>query len=89
MSSLADFSYDEIYGVTLEEYTKIHNTTIDELINKTKIDIKILYNNLGDLMEQDLPYPSDFIIEKVLQTIKKKENHVSRLQEWKMQNFKK
>jgi hypothetical protein len=78
------FTYDEIYGVSIEEYTKRHNIDIEDLIKKTKIDIEILKENLKRTMSMKLQYPDDYIITEIFKTINKKEKHLEHLQNWRL-----
>ncbi len=80
------FSYDEIYGVNLDKYCRIHKTTINELIKKSELDIKILYDNLGVLIEAERKGPVSqqdrFLADSIHFIIGKKYKHVEHLKEW-------
>lgn len=78
-----NFTYDDIYGVTLDEYIKRHELTLDDLVNKTKRDINILKENLGKVLKRKLPYPDSYLETVIYQTIKKKEKHLDHLLDWK------
>jgi len=73
---------DLIYGVSLEEYCKIHNTNINELIKKTEIDIELIHKNLRKLIyEEDRLL--DPLVDECQMVREKKEKHLKRLKEWK------
>jgi len=75
------FDLEQLYDVSLDDYCKIHNTTIDNLINKTKIDINLLRSHLRELLEKDkLVEPITEAVERLLD---KKRKHLKRLEEWK------
>ncbi len=77
------FTYDELYGVDLDEYCRLHDTTIDALIKKSEIDIEIMYRNLDRLMRMNLSYEESHIIDTISFAIRKKEKHIFALQDWK------
>jgi hypothetical protein len=70
-----NYSYDEIYGVDIEEYCSLHNTTPQDLINKINIDIQILKNRLKEIINED----DHYLISVVYELINKKEKHKDRL----------
>ncbi len=82
------FSYDEIYGVNLDEYCKLHNTTVDDLIRKSNVDISILHSNLDVLLHKDLSHDEGYIIDFIFGLIKKKQDHIFKLEAWKSEDFK-
>lgn len=74
-------TYDELYGVTLDEYCRIHNTTIEKLIKKTEIDIDLLKKRLASLVfadEMDI-----YLVNEVHKLLSKKRKHLKRLKQWK------
>jgi hypothetical protein len=79
-----NFTYDDIYGVTLDEYVKRHGLDLEDLINKTKMDIAILKENLGKVIKDKLPYPDSYLETIIFQTIKKKERHLQHLLDWEI-----
>ncbi len=76
------YSYDDIYGIDLDEYCSLQNTTREEIISKIKIDINILKKNLEVNLKADLPYPNNYIVTVISNLIKKKEEHIQRIQAW-------
>ncbi len=79
---MTKFSYDELYGVDIDEYCKLHETTIAALIRKSQIDIKIMYDNLDSLLHQKLSHDDGFIIDTIFALIRKKEAHIFALEDW-------
>lgn len=77
-----DYSYDDIYGVDLETYCKVHNTTIDHLIEKIEIDINLLQSRMGELLEVEWSQQNNALITHIYNLIKKKDKHKERLKEW-------
>ncbi len=78
-------TYDELYGVNISEYCLAHNTTLEEIISKSEIDIEILKDNLRRLIEQDKSgnFPGVYNrITPVHSAIKKKQNHIDKLKDW-------
>ena len=75
-------NYYEIYGVTLEEYCKAHDITVDVLIKKVETDIRLLETRLQELVNKD-EYVVNPLINEVFQMLKKKEKHLKRLKGWK------
>ena len=89
-SSLYEFNYDEIYGVDITEYCSAHNTSMEDIIKKIKIDINLLKNRLQDLIysenfDKTLDYrKKDFLITVIFNLIKKKEAHLERIKNWEI-----
>jgi hypothetical protein len=79
-----NYTYDDIYGVSLDEYVKRHGLTLEDLIEKTKMDISILKENLSKVLKERRPYPDNYLETVIFQTIKKKEKHLEHLSEWKV-----
>ena len=79
---MSNYSYDEVYGIPLEEYLQRHNLTLEHIIDKINIDISILKENLGRTMDAKLPYPENHIEYVVFNAIKKKQEHLDRLLAW-------
>ena len=77
-----EYSYDEIYGVNIDEYAKLHGTTVQDLIEKTKLDIDILSKRLRYLVQHEEKIGTNHLITVVFNTISKKQKHLSRLEEW-------
>ena len=77
-----DFTLDEIYGIDLLEYCRIHSTTVEELIKKTEKDIEILKANLKHVVV-DEDRVTDPLVNRICKTISKKEKHLKRLKEWR------
>jgi hypothetical protein len=79
-----NYSYDDIYGISLDEYVKRHGLTLEGLIEKTKVDIGILKENLKKTLEEKKPYPDSYIENVIFQTIRKKEAHLEHLLDWEI-----
>ncbi len=75
------FTYDDLYGVGIDEYCFRHGITIDDLIHKSEIDIEIMSKNLKRLLTTD---PSNYLVDSIFFTIAKKRKHIQKLQEWKL-----
>jgi methyl coenzyme M reductase subunit C-like uncharacterized protein (methanogenesis marker protein 7) len=76
-----NYSYDELYGVDLNEYLKFHNKTKNQLEKEIERDIKLLKSNLDKLIkERDITDP---LIGSVYELLKKKSNHLKRIRKWK------
>lgn len=76
------FTYDDIYGIGIEEYLERHNQTLDELIVKNEIDMEILKENLHKVLNAKLPYPESYLETEVYKSIQKKTKHLNRLKMW-------
>ena len=73
--------YNNLYGISLEDYIKEQETTLSSLIQKVQKDILLLENNLKKVIkDKDLTDPDVNII---FNTIKKKQKHLQRLKDWK------
>jgi len=75
-----DYTIEEVFGVSIIDYLKIHNKTIDELINEVKINVNILKSNLKERLNNDL---LDDLTEFIKQKLNDKEKHLKRLEELK------
>ena len=76
-------NYDEIYGVDLDTYCKLHGVSVDKLIEKVKTDIKLLQNNLHYLVWVKNVDVCDLLVREVYYLLQKKEKHLQRLKRWK------
>ena len=76
------YSYDDIYGVSLDNYCAAHGLTPDDLIKKVKTDIDILKANLSKVLAEKRPYPDNYLETVIFKTIKKKEKHLEHLLDW-------
>jgi len=81
---MSNYTYDDIYGISLDEYCKWHNLKLDDLIKKVQVDIDILKVNLDKTLRKKLPYPESYLETVIFQTIKKKEKHLQHLLDWKV-----
>jgi hypothetical protein len=77
-----NYNYDDIYGVSLDEYVARQGITLEDLINKTKMDIAILKENLRRVVKEDRPYPDNYLETVIFKTISKKEKHLDHLLDW-------
>lgn len=79
---MQEIGYDELYGLNIDEYCKAHNISINDLINKTSIDIDLLKKRL-----QYLIWTKDEILNpltcEVFKLLNKKQKHLERLKKWK------
>jgi len=66
-----------LYGVDLNDYASIHNTTVTNIVNKTIKDIDILENNLNSI--DDI---MDCRVEPICKLLKKKRKHLEKLKDW-------
>jgi len=78
-----DFSYDELYGIDLDEYLLKHRKTIDELINEISIDISILENNLRNKINCN---DDCYLINSIVSLLEKKRKHLDKIKKWKITN---
>jgi len=78
------FTYDDLYGVSLDEYCLKQETSLDELIRKIEIDIDLLNQNLERVLVMQLSHDEGYIVDTIFNLIKKKRNHVERLKEWNL-----
>jgi len=79
---MTEYSYDDIYGISLDEYIKRHGVELHDLIAKVQIDIALLKENLKRVLKEQRPYPDNYIETVIFQTIKKKEKHLQHLLDW-------
>ncbi len=81
-------TYDELYGVNIDEYCIAHDTTLDKLIHKGEIDIDILKKNLKRLIDQDRAGDSSTALYSYINTvhaaIHKKQKHIQNMKDWQM-----
>jgi hypothetical protein len=80
-----NLTYDELFGVTLTEYLKEHNTNLTSIIEKIEIDIMLLKKNLKNIISMNGILDSK--IDIIYKTINKKEKHLNRLIEWSKGNI--
>ena len=81
---MKEFSYDQIYGINIDEYCKIQGINIDTLITMIEKDIEILRKNLWKETRETLPGLENWnLIFEIKKTLDKKEKHLKRLQNWK------
>jgi hypothetical protein len=74
-------NYDKLYGVSIDEYCKYHQITIDDLINKTEKDIELLKKNLNKEIYTE---PTNWeLVGSIHSLLLKKEKHLKRLKQWK------
>lgn len=77
-------SYEDIYGITINEYCFVHDTTPKKLIDKVKTDIHILENNYNKYERikhkiSDREMKLVFLIKK---QIKSKKAHLEKLEKY-------
>jgi hypothetical protein len=73
-------NYDELYGISINEYVDAQSITISQLIDKVKVDIKLLKENLKKVLENEGITNAKVTV--ISNTIKKKEKHLERLRNW-------
>ena len=74
-------TYEELYGVNLEEYSKYHNTKPEKLIQKTEKDIELLKKNLHKHTYEIKPTNWE-LIGQIHKLLNKKIEHLKRLKKW-------
>jgi hypothetical protein len=74
-------TYDELYGINLDEYCEYHDITIDGLVEKVKRDIELLKKNLHKIVRIEGKL-LDSRVDRISDLIDKKEKHLKRLKEW-------
>ena len=81
-----EVTLEEIYGVDIGEYCRLHGIAVDQLIKKTMIDIEILLENYARLEREKFQHDLDSkffkIISSTQKLIDKKRKHLARLQKW-------
>ncbi len=75
-------TYDDIYGVDLPTYCLTHDTTIEALIEKVEIDIRLLNERMKPLMEIYFMDQDGPLINHLHNLIHKKQKHKERLKSW-------
>jgi len=75
----SDNIYDEVYGMSLDEYCAVHNTTMELLIGKVAKDVEILKENFKKEYTGMLPTP---LGDKIYEALEKKRKHLDRLKDW-------
>ena len=86
-----EYTLDELYGISLEDYCLLHNVTYDELIEKVKIDISILRKNyeLYSLKNKDdVTYDEVSLAIEISKQINKKNIHLKKLADYKANQIK-
>lgn len=69
---------DEIYGIGIQEYLDIHETTIDELIKNVIIDINLLEKNFRkEVFENEIRNIE--LVNNIYDKLIKKKNRLKRL----------
>ena len=78
-------TYEELYGCTLDEYAAYHGTTIEQMMEKTQNDIRLLEINYQRYAQRnhELNDRELFVAMQIKKLIKKKEAHLNRLRKWK------
>ena len=77
-----NYSYDEIYGIDLDTYCAMHDTTIEKLISKIDIDIDILMVQMKKIIDIDFRIHDSTKLTYLHSLIKKKSDHKERLYDW-------
>ena len=73
-----NITFDEIYGVDIKDYCKIHGITPSILLQRVKTDLEILYGNFRNEVEnKDTNYE---VTRAIADTIAKKQAHLRRLE---------
>ena len=76
--------YNDLYGISLKEYIKHHGTSLEDVMEKVKKDIQLLNINLKEVIEKD--GITDSKVTVIHSTIRKKQKHLNKLQEWGKEN---
>jgi len=74
-------TYEELYGVDLEEYCKYHNVEPEGLVLKTQRDIELLKKNLHKHTYEAEPTNWE-LVSQIHKLLNKKIEHLKRLKEW-------
>jgi len=74
-------TYEELYGVDLDEYCKYHDTEPEGLVLKTQRDIELLKKNLHRYTYEIEPTNWE-LIGQIHRLLNKKIEHSKRLKEW-------
>lgn len=80
--------YDILYGMDINRYAKRHNTTVEKLIQKTALDIRLLKENYKRYANRNTQLSDKelSIAKQISNAIAAKEAHLQRLKEWKEQS---
>lgn len=74
------YTLDDLYGCTLEEYLIVHNTTVEELLNRAERNIKLLKLNLQRIADKEPKSEEDLKlylqVDKMLENKRKHLNHL-------------
>jgi len=80
--SNSQFTMDDIYGVTLDEYCMLHKVTIDDLIDSVELDIELISKNIRqEVYDNDMQ--NDALLNTLMEARDSKRKHLKRLVEWK------
>jgi len=74
-------TYEELYGVDLEEYCKYHDTEPNGLVLKTQRDIELLKKNLHK-HTYETETTNWELVGQIHKLLIKKEEHLKRLKKW-------
>jgi len=74
-------TYEELYGVSLDEYCKYHNINPERLVQKTKKDIELLKKNLHK-HTYEIESTNWNLVSQIHKLLNKKIKHLERLKEW-------
>lgn len=77
-----DYTYDDIYGIKLGEYLARQGMTLQDLKDKTEMDIAILKENQIKVYKKKIPYPDSWIENVIHESIRKKQAHLEHLLDW-------
>jgi len=73
--------YEDLYGVSLDEYCKHHGIEPHQLVQKTEKDIQLLKSNLHK-HTYDIEPTNWEIVSQIHKLLNKKINHLKRLNKW-------
>ena len=77
-----NYTYDDIYGINIEDYLTRHGQTLADLKDKIQIDIQILKERQIEVHAMKLPYPDNYLENVLYAAIKKKQDHLDRVLDW-------
>jgi len=76
--------YNELYGIPLDEYIVAHDTSLEDLIQKSTIDMEIMQQHLKRIM-QEADWYKNPLVDIINSNIRKKYKHIEYLKNWDLE----
>jgi len=83
--------YEDLYGVTLEEYAEAHGMSVEDIISQTRTDIVLLKKNYFRYAKRNHELTDDeqALVVKIWELVEKKKNHLEGMMKWLSSNSQK